>query len=425
MREIIKEKLNNMEDLEQRRVLKNILNDVFENLTDHQQKMNKQLEERIFAEVEDQEEYYDIYTTIIARDKIELLDEFLYPMREEDREQETYDQEEILEHLSEGEPFPVTNVFFDRAYDKIEELKAQDNSFAGTVITENGQYSIKVKLEYNPEYIKEEEKLYQLFLENSIQWRTVNNPYIRKCFQLVITDCEDDLGEEDSFQEIKFDLGKHDDHKNVDYVPVWNVEPLGQKGEGFPLPAGDQIHYDHSISLQDLGLEHGYLIIPDDFNILSLKKRNQELILTSDKSDLGEWELVRVFQGEAPKYEDLEFELMGNSRTQTFINKFAEQNFRAIKTWGELKRVINSFQAAKKLELEDVTIQKELPEEKTTYDFNSFLEDEIRIDNIRRVMLLEFSSELDDPLGYDLLSFLVSEVQRYFPEYKCRGVIRK
>lgn len=61
-------------------------------------------------------------------------------------------------------------------------------------------------------------------------------------------------------------------------------------------------------------------------------------------------------------------------------------------------------------------------DEDSTYDFNFYIEDEIRVNNSKKVMLLKFKDIEDNYLKYDLLSFVISEVQMHFAEYICKGV---
>jgi hypothetical protein len=63
MRDLILEKLSKMEDLEQRKMLKDIMSSLFTNLIDYQEEATNNLKERIFSEVEDSEKKYDIYIT--------------------------------------------------------------------------------------------------------------------------------------------------------------------------------------------------------------------------------------------------------------------------------------------------------------------------------------------------------------------------
>ena len=55
-------------------------------------------------------------------------------------------------------------------------------------------------------------------------------------------------------------------------------------------------------------------------------------------------------------------------------------------------------------------------------NFNHFIDDQIRLYTLKNILLLQFQPLItDDFLLYDHLSFLVSEIQMLFPEYRCVG----
>ena len=59
---------------------------------------------------------------------------------------------------------------------------------------------------------------------------------------------------------------------------------------------------------------------------------------------------------------------------------------------------------------------------KETYEVNDFIVDEIRDSNIKKVLILSFEAqEKNNYLNYDILSFIISEVQFIYPEYECEG----
>ncbi|SJZ97748.1 hypothetical protein [Selenihalanaerobacter shriftii] len=424
MKKLIQNKLDKMDSLEQRKVLKNIVDGIFYNLIDYQEEMNTRLEDRAFNEIEDLEKNYDTYTTIVKREEVPLIDEFLFPILEEDKEEEVYDKQEIIDKLKEQEEVSVTKIFLPLSCKEIEELKERTRGFQGAIVSDEETYPISIELRQNQDYIKKEEELYKIFLENSTNWRTINNPYIRKMFDVVIAGYEmDNLDDLTDFEEISFDLGDFEDVKHINYVPVWNIEKVYQKGEGFPLPVEDKVNYDHYISLEALGKENGYLVTPNNAYISSVRKTEDELIITSDESNANPWELLKVNQNNKLENREFEFELMSNSRKETFMNKFLQERFKNIKTFGELNRLINSFEATTELIVEDIEIFDHEIDSDSTYDYNSFIEDEIRSDNTKKTMLLKFKGVRSDYFEDDLLSFAISELQMYFPEYLCKGEI--
>ncbi|MGM0501357.1 MAG: hypothetical protein ACQERJ_02405 [Bacillota bacterium] len=417
-----------MESLEQRSKLKNILKEVFMPLVEHQQAMQSQLEKRVFNEVEDEVGNYNIYATIVPRKKLELLDGLLFPILEEDKEEVKYETQEIMEQLLNEGQAVISKIFLEQSYAQIKDLIEGERVFEGQIVTPERDYNIKLNLEQNTDYLNQEKELYNIFLENQIKWRTINNPYIRKFFDVVISGYDSELEELTDFEEVNFDLEELKSAAHTNYVPVWNIKTIYQDGEGFPLPAIDKIHYDHEIILENLGFEHGYLVVPEQNNeLISVKKIKDEtgdkLVITSDNDQTIEWEIMQVIQNPEPWNEDFEFELLTNQKKDEFMNKLMQENNRSIKTFAEINRLANSFQVSDWIRLTKVEIlDKELADSNYSYDFNSFIEDEIRLNNLKEIMLLKFSGTKTGYLKYDVMSFIVSEIQMYFPEYLCKGV---
>jgi hypothetical protein len=93
-----------------------------------------------------------------------------------------------------------------------------------------------------------------------------------------------------------------------------------------------------------------------------------------------------------------------------------------IRTKGEIARKVNSFEASKDFELIDVEIKPAKNGHGITYDMNFFISDDIRVGNDKKVMVLRFRANTKESyITQDVLSFLVSEIQMYFPEYECEG----
>ncbi|MBM7555615.1 hypothetical protein [Halanaerobacter jeridensis] len=313
---------------------------------------------------------------------------------------------------------------------QIQSLIDGDRVFNGIIVTDERDYHIKLKLNYNTDYLEKEKELYNIFLENRVKWRSINNPYIRKFFNVVISSYEDGVEELTEFEELNFNLEELESSMYTKYIPVWNIKEIYQDGEGFPMPAIDKIHYDHEVVLENLGFEHGYLVIPDEDNeLISVKKikdqTGDKLVITSDNEQSVEWKILQVIQKAEPWNEDFEFEVLTNQKKDEFMNKLMQKNYKSIKTFAEINRLAKSFQISDRIKLEEIEILAETPEHDYSYDFNYFIEDEIRLNSLKETMLLKFVGSQLDYLKYDLLSFVVSEIQMYFPEYLCKGVFKE
>ncbi|MEJ6949909.1 hypothetical protein [Natronospora cellulosivora (SeqCode)] len=423
MKEVIREKLNNMDDLEQRNRLKNILWDVFKELVDYQEEFNKQLEKKIFDEIDDSEENFSIYTTIVKRKNLSILSDFLQAMKKEDEEEVQYDKKVLLEKINENKSVKISTVFIEESYNQIERIKNAKHMYSGKIVCEDREIPIILNLEYNDQYIMIEKDMHNNFIENGVRWKTVFNPYIRRCFDVIIVDCDEDLSEVNDFKEITFDLEEYQENTLLDFVPVWNIKKIDVKTQGFPLPANDKVNYEHVLSFDSMGVDNGYLIVPNQ-NFITVRKTKENLLVVSKDSEATNWEVFEFNQDEKLiENEKLQVKLLSNKRKKQFTSRFVNKEESSIKSIGELNRLVNSFEMLDGLTLEKIEILNRVPSNALGYDFNYYITDELRADKFKKVLCLEFKSEINDYLNEDYISFIVSEIQFYFPEYICKGVI--
>ncbi|MBC2580539.1 normocyte-binding protein [Clostridium sp. DJ247] len=423
MKDIIQERLNKIEDLEQRKILKSIMAGVFTNLVEYEKKVHDSIRTRVFNEIEDTEKKYNIYTTICHKHKVDPLDEFLHPMLQEDLEEKNYNIKQILEKLKTGESIKLVTIFLNCDYIKINEILNNKASYKGKIVTDKGIYKIEVTLKQNRSYMKKIEELYNIFQKNNVPWNTINSPYINKFFEVVLTSCED-IMEEEEIKEISFELGEYEKYKVIDVIPLWNVDTVNLKSDGFPIPVIDKVNFEQVVSLKKIGISNGYLVDAEEGLVSYIKHSEEELTIVSPKENAASWNVVRISQPineEKEKYE-YEYELASNRKNDSFINRFSKKQALVIRTKGEINRVINSFEISKYFQLLDIQIGDKSHEVNTTYDMNYFIIDEIRESSYKKTMTLKFKTSIYSSfIVYDFMSFLVSEIQRYFPEYKCEG----
>ncbi|NEW09800.1 normocyte-binding protein [Paenibacillus sp. SYP-B3998] len=422
MKDIILDRLSRMDDLEQRKLLKNIMTGVFLNLVDYQEDLNRQLEERVFKEVEEREEGQDIYVTICQREDIDPIHEFLYPMLEADRDKPICDLKHLLHEKNlEGEATLMT-VFLQCQYRKIQELLEGKRVFQGELITSLGSYAIEVRLQQNRTYIGELEKLYHVFQKNNTPWKTINHPYANKFFNVVWTGSRGAVGTEEEILEIRVDLEEFEAFKKLDIVPMWNIERLALKNVGFPIPATDRVNFEHVLSLRKTGAEHGYLVDGDAELIRYIKRMPEELTVVSPQEKSGIWNVFKITKPIATKIGRLPYGLVSNKRKDSFTGGFARKQALTVRAKGEINRIVNSFEACEFLDLEQIDIIDRSDGKQATYGMNSFISDHVRVESDKKVMRLRFGNRGSGSfIVEDLMSFLVSEVQMYFPEYKCEG----
>jgi hypothetical protein len=251
MKDIVQDRLARIKDLDQRKLLKNIITGVFLNLVEYQEDLNHKLEERVFKEVEDREDNHDIYVTLCSREEMDPIHEFLFPMVHTDTDKKMCDMKSLLTKINRNEEAVLMMVFFQCEFLKIQKLLNGRRTFSGKLVTTSGSHAIQVRLQPNRTYIGELEKLYTIFQKNNMPWKTVNHPYANKFFDVIWTSCEDTLNEEEDILEIRVQLEEFDAYKKLDMVPMWNIERLELKNVGFPVPAADKVNFEHAVFTQN------------------------------------------------------------------------------------------------------------------------------------------------------------------------------
>lgn len=422
MRELILEKLSKMEDLEQRKMLKDIMSVLFVNLVDYQEEANKKLVDRIFSEIEDSEKMYDIYISVCHKNDFDPVGEFLFPFFEEDILEKKIDMEEVVNCLVKKETMKLFTIFMKCDYSKLCKMNPY-KKYRGTIITALGRYPITLRLVKNEAYSNRIKNLYDIFQKNEIPWRTINDPYTNKFFDVLLDSCDVPLDENEEIKEILFDLEEYEEYKVIDIIPVWNIKRLFLKTDGFPMPTMDRLNFEHVISIKKMGSDNGYLV-EDEHMFRYIRRVNGELIIVSPEEKAGAWNVLMVSQKKYDVVSISKYEIVSNSKKTSFINKFANKQSHIIRTKGEITRIINAFECSKHFEVQDIEIKSSPDANSATYDMNSFITDDIRVGNDKKFMTIKFRrTSAENFITNDLLSFLVSEVQMYFPEYQCEGVL--
>lgn len=182
MKELIHDRLSRMEDLEQRKLLKNVMTGLFLNLVEYQEDMNRKIERKVFDEIEDGEEKHDIFVSMCRRDDVDPIHDFLRPMLPEDTAHKTIEMGSLVEQMKQQGKALLLTLFLQCDFARLHNLMSGKRTFRGEMKTSGGNYAITVRLSQSRLYINEIEKLYRVFQQNSVPWKTLNHPYAYKFF---------------------------------------------------------------------------------------------------------------------------------------------------------------------------------------------------------------------------------------------------
>lgn len=421
----IHEKLNDIEDLNDRILLKGILNSVFSSLEDYTKERFDNLEKRVFDEIPYEEAKYNIYCTILNRHKLDPTDDFMYPIIKEDALEKEYEAKDILKSLRENTMEKIFKVFLKCDYLTFEDFLKNGSKFKGRIETNKKTHIAYFKVSRNIEYEQKVISLYKSFINNNIKWTTINNPYIHKIADVILNECEDEIDPEEEIVKIDVDFGEYSSYVKYDMVPLWNIKELKLKYGAFPTPCIDKVNYEHVLSTIKEGADNGYLVNTKEKHINYIMFRKEAIVISTNIDESIKWDILKIVNCEESKIPSYEYELMTNKVKVNFSNKISLEKRYTVKTKSELARVINSFESSRYLKFKEVVLEDfENYAADETYDVNDFIIDEIRDDNVKRRLILQFEPvDKENYMNNDILSFLVSEVSFLYPEYKCEGIL--
>lgn len=422
MKNIIRNRLNRISDLNERKVLKKIITDVYEEIIDYNMEMYKKLEKRIYDEIDDPLDKFYIYSSVMDISDVDPISDFFHPMIKDDLN-ELLNMKELGEKLRNDEKIPIAQVFLKCNYLILKEILNKNKIYKGYIKTDKNIYDINIILKQSMKYIKEIENLYHIFQLNSTEWNTLNCPYVYK-FVDIILNSSVNLKQEEEIKEIIVDLEDYEKYKLINKVPVWNIKKINIQDKTFPMPAEDKINNEHIISLSNTGNQNGYMITLENKEFKYLKRYDSDLVIISSLTEQNIWNLIQIenISNINNNIINYDYETVSNKKNLDFIGKFTSLKSLVIRTKGEIARLMTSYELKKDLSFYDIELVNTYSEIIQTMDYNDFIDDNIRVDDFKKILIVKFkTNNKEDFLIFDKMSFLVSEIQMLFPEYKCIG----
>lgn len=408
--------LNRISDLQERRLLRDILNSVLQGLIEYEEEQFHKLEERVFGELDYEEMRYSIITTLISKEDYDPIHDTLFPMRNEDI------KKEVPELFTDSKKLSLGQVFLECGYQKAKAITQSNNIYYGVVTTKEAEHQIGITLTPCSVYLEQIQLLYQTFLQNGIPWVTVNAPYLFKFAKKQVVTVEPPFSEGETFLSLSIDWKELKEIVKEERIPLWNIETYQAQTMIFPVPVLDGVNYEHLIAKKKGDLKSGYLIVVPEKVTCYVSQKEDTITITAPYDTMQNWNLMRVVPAEPGITYRGAYPIMGNQKKNQFIERLENRGKSVIRTKGELLRLAESFEGIKLVKLVGFQIIEKPPEEIETYPMNFFLSDGIREEQYKKCMLLEFIRQGNGSmLDQDQMSFFVSVIQMSFPEYYCVG----
>lgn len=408
----IQERLLEISDEGERRELKELMRETLIPFYEHVEEAYRETEGRLEQSGQHVGERYEIITGICERNRVDITEEDMFPMCYGDLHEQLVDIEKMQEALSKGETFPVMKIFMKADYRVIRQIEQENRAFHGTIYTEDGEYGASFRLVKNKEYENQIAELYPVFIENGIPWKTVCAPYLNKffCVEVVQTEYAMDC----DIQKILVDFEEYSQWVDYNLIPMWNVRIMEEKTSAYPELSVDRIHYEHCIYKGRMNEMRDYLVDGNGTKVWDMQRIDGDLHILSGEKNPVRWKLI-----------ELGYDAIGSSYDFPIFRNGQKKRHsgRCIHTYAEVEKFITElgYGAYLKLNKIEKTKQKRNSAE-TAYSMDAFIEDEIRTEHGGGEMHFFFETVNGiDYLNLDILSYLLSCVQRELPEYLCTG----
>ena len=425
MKEMIQKEIQSISSLEERVAFKELMEGVFLSLYETNLKMYEELERRVKEDLDYDKNRYYIKTGMIEKEFFDATHHLLFPMEESDLDGNLYSMKEIQQAVAEEGAFPLMKVMLCCDFLELRRLLEAQPVFEGVIETQepDGEWKVEVHLRENREYLEKIAYLYLLFTRNGIPWQTVNAPYLYKMADVIVTGLPEGITGEEKIKQVMIQFGEYSRIIRKDVIPVWNVRRLELESVGFPTPCEDHRNFEHQISLRQHGADHAYLV-EDDRNIQTISQNGEKLRIVCETGEAKKWGIYQIRSSEEQKIDRYTFPVMENGREESFAEKYQRKWNQQIRTRTELTRFIKGFGLEDYVSYQHCQIEDRFPDRQETYSMNFFVQDEIRDKEAQKKLVLYFRpGQKEDWLQRDILSFLVSEVQRVYPEYDCGGIL--
>lgn len=421
MESYIDKRMLEIQDLDQRILYKDIVGDLLKKIYQYNEQAYKELEHRILNEANARQSDFTVYITLTDRNHYDATDYYMHTMKSVDAEKKELSFGEIKQAMTEKVPLKLYTVFIQTNASSIFHLLHSGRKFQGIIKTKNREYKGTFIVRQNKDYLDMIKNLYDIFLVNYQSWNTVCEAYLTKLLDVYLCDIEK-MEKNEEIEEIKIDFEEYSELIYHEAIPLWNLKEIKEKTSTYPDAAIDKINYEHLIFAHRLNPECEYLVMNTDVEITNIRRTDGDLIITCPVDRPVEWKLYQVNKVNAGR--KYLYPLLSNQYKESFSGNLAETFRKSIKTKAEMVRLIESFPYNNFMKFQGYEIVQDVPEEclASNYNMDGFIEDEIRIGNVQQVLLLSFlPADADNYLNEDIMSFLVTQVQKIFPEYQCIG----
>lgn len=414
-----------IEDLTDRKLYRDITEKMMSELFLHLKEEQCAMEAKLLAELKSQRSQYAVCISLTDRAHYDAGDDFLVPMRQADVLKTDIP---LLEAISQTSPTPILLFFLQQDAQIVRSFAEQAPHYQGQLRTDKTVYHATFRVEQDISYLKQIEALYHTFYKNHIPWNTVCTAFLTKMFHVFVDSVEgmENIKKDcdETIQSVEIDFGSYESYICQNVFPLWNLLAVQKSTSVYPSPCADHIHYEHRIFAHRLRSGCHYLVIDPPDSLQSVRHVDQDVLITCQERQPAMWELFQV--NPKPEYvrPSYRYPVLTNQPDDRFSAELCDYYRHSVKTKGELRRVMDSYGYSGIVAFQDAQLLPDWTGAAQTYDMDYFITEELRHRDSQETLLLKFlASDSDDYLNMDIMSFLVTQAQKLFPEYCCKGIL--
>ena len=424
MKNLLNKRINNIQSLEERKLFRDIVSEVFCELADYQERQVAEIKRSFYNEMTLDHNRPVIHGTIISRYEYDETDNFMYPMTVKDLEQVMPTGEEICKTISSGKTYMLGKTFLKCDHNALERLVTSGRNFKGKIYTTDGVKDITVKLAKYRGYDEIINHLYSVFIKNSMEWTPVCFPYINKFVAFMIENVQG-ITKDTIIERIEVDLEEFTEYREDNVFPVWNLEYTNVQSVNFPIPVYDNVMNEHRFDVYDLP---SYCYIPDfayEYNGY-VKRKEESISIIIPEVEISSWPMYKLHPAVSDRKYIYNHQIYSNGSAENFNNGCLNVRQKAIRTKGELLRLMSSYKVSEMFRINDCQVFEDgYDENVSTYSINHDICDELRTsEGLKKTLVIYYENKYEeDYLTSDIVSFLIANVQQYIPDMRCVGVV--
>lgn len=399
-KELLASRIAEIQDPVQKRLLQDVLVDVFGELLTYSEESFTKLEQKIDRERSDPDFHYYIHTGVCKKDGLDSASRSLFEIPR-----------------AKGHALGYLGTLF-LACDYVRVLRCLAGTYHAKVETDRGEYLTTVSLTYCRGYQEAFYELYRQFVANRRQWHTVNCPFFYKMLDII--DQEGIVPGDAVIVKVGIELGELSEFVMDDMVLVWNLSEYSCKPEVDVTVAGNTSYYVHQIPLEDS--QAGYLAVPEGEDLFSVIFSKDQIIVRTEKEAHHQLKLWKIAQMHEEKdHTVLQFPIQTNSRKFRHADRQALGQPRFLWTKGEVERILSSYTVFGDFDLVDICPDKQ--GEVEALDLNPFIRLHSFLKQKRKIALLLHAKDQTDIFCYEKMFFLLAELQLCTEEYEWTGIL--